>query len=127
MLAIDYLHSKKIIHRDIKPSNIFINGPNLVIGGLGQAKNFDMIGTFSYNAPETFEDEVYTKKIDIWSFGCVLYEMIKLEKLFYQRGNTLLLSIISYDVDKDLILQNDKDIGPFFLAILKKYNWIIFN
>ena len=121
MLAIDYLHSKKIIHRDIKPSNIFINGPNLVIGGLGQAKNFDMIGTFSYNAPETFEDEGYTKKIDIWSFGCVLYEMIKLEKLFNQRGKA---EIIIYDVDKDPILQNDKDIGPFFLAILKKYSWI---
>jgi serine/threonine protein kinase len=130
LLAIDYLHSNNIIHRDIKPSNIFINGPNLVIGDLGQAKNVDMsvinsktmFGTFPYSAPETFEDEGYTKKIDIWSFGCVLYEMIKLEKLFNQRGNTLLLKIISYDVDKDQILQNDKDIGPFFLAILKKYN-----
>jgi serine/threonine protein kinase len=135
LLAIEYLHSKNIIHRDIKPSNIFINGPNLVIGDLGQAKNFDMsvvnsktmFGTFPYNAPETFEDEGYTKKIDIWSFGCVLYEMIKLEKLFNQKGNAFLLKIISYDVDKDLILQNDKDIEPFFLAILKKYNWIIFN
>ena len=129
MLAIEYLHSNNIIHRDIKPSNIFINGPNLVIGDLGQAKNFDMsvvnsktmFGTFPYNAPETFEDEGYTKKIDIWSFGCVLYEMIKLEKLFKQTTIIALSKKIeSFNVDKDL---DDKNIDPFFLAILKKYKF----
>ena len=126
MIGIDYLHSKNIIHRDIKPSNIFINGPNLVIGDLGQAKQFDMtvvclqnsmFGTFPYKAPETLdeeqeENEGYTKKIDIWSFGCVLYEIIKMEKLFNQKSiNALSKKIGSFDVEKDL---DSTNIEPLF-------------
>jgi len=83
-----------------------------------------VFGTVPYNAPETFEDETgdnieYTKKIDIWSFGCVLYEMIKLERLFNQKVSVLPMKICNFNVDKDL---DDKNIDPFFLAILKKYN-----
>ena len=82
--GIEYLHSKNIIHRDIKPSNIFINGPNLVIGDLGHAKQFEEsvnnavsastpFGTLPYNAPEYFVTDPtnqnsikYSSKTDIW-------------------------------------------------------------
>jgi serine/threonine protein kinase len=126
----NYLHSKNIIHRDIKPSNIFINGPNLVIGDLGHAKHFSnrvslkiskisyMYGTDSYNAPES-NDQGYSSKIDIWSFGCVLFEMIKLKRLFDQKTkNELFMKIFTFDVDKEFDQEN---IEPFFITILKKY------
>ena len=82
--GIEYLHSINIIHRDIKPSNIFINGPNLVIGDLGHAKQFEEsvniaviasnpFGTLPYNAPEYFVTDPtsqnsikYSSKADIW-------------------------------------------------------------
>jgi serine/threonine protein kinase len=79
LIGIEYLHSKNIIHRDIKPSNIFINGPNLVIGDLGHAKQFEEsvsnavsastpFGTLPYNAPEYFVTDPikYSSKTDIW-------------------------------------------------------------
>ncbi len=110
-------------------SNIFLNESDLVIGDLGHAKQFSnkttekfdskKFGTLLYNAPETF-DETYvesypddkriwcfTKAIDIWSFGCVVFEMIKLKNLF---KNTT--EILKFDVNKDL---NAEDFESEFL------------
>ncbi|KAK6589549.1 hypothetical protein RS030_203196 [Cryptosporidium xiaoi] len=97
--GIYYLHSEcKIIHRDIKPSNIFIrdNG-DIVIGDLGISRimqsmsmsfTLTSIGTPQYMSPEMCENKPYTYKSDIWSFGCVLYELITLKPPF--SGNSLL-------------------------------------
>jgi serine/threonine protein kinase len=104
--------------------NIFLNGSDLVIGDLGHAKQFsnkttekirsNKFGTLLYNAPETFVDDSYSNAIDIWSFGCVVFEMIKLERLF---KNTSKIS--EFDVNIEL---NAKEFDSFFFTILKKYN-----
>ena len=132
LTGIDYLHSKNIIHRDIKPANIFINRENLVIGDLGHAKKIEtsvsqltastLFGSKPYFSPELINNLIntsvnYTNKIDIWCFGCVLYEMIKLERLFNQTNEKELLNKISdYNVDRDL----EKNIDKFFQNLLKK-------
>ena len=132
LTGIDYLHSKNIIHRDIKPANIFINRENLVIGDLGHAKKIEtsvsqltastLFGSKPYFPPELINNLIntsvnYTYKIDIWCFGCVLYEMIKLERLFNQTNEKELLNKISdYNVDRDL----EKNIDKFFQNLLKK-------
>ena len=124
LTGIQYLHVNNIIHRDIKPSNIFLNGSDLVIGDLGKAKQFttdstekdrsQIFGTLLYNAPETYETpDSYSNAIDIWSFGCVLFEMIKLERLFKNTNE-----ITVFDVDKNF---KNENIEEFFLTILKKY------
>jgi serine/threonine protein kinase len=105
-----------------------LNGPDIVIGDLGTAKRFlnentlktmrGIFGTISYNAPEIFDDCSYSNAIDIWSFGCVLYEMIKLEKLFNKENE-----IFEFDENLfEICLMFDKNIEPFFVTILKKYN-----
>ena len=128
LTGIQYLHVNNIIHRDIKPSNIFLNGSDLVIGDFGKAKLFNdentqkpfskCFGILPYNAPEVLREQSYSNAVDIWSFGCVLYEMIKLERLFNQ-NTELINSISSFEISTFL---SNTDIEPIFVTILKKYN-----
>ena len=84
------IHSKNVIHRDLKPANIFIsNDYGIKIGDFGISKILDgtsyaktHIGTPLYMAPEQMKDENYTNKVDIWSLGCIIYEICTLKYCF---------------------------------------------
>eukprot|EP00754_Rhynchopus_humris_P010493 Rhum_TRINITY_DN14159_c17_g1::Rhum_TRINITY_DN14159_c17_g1_i1::g.71239::m.71239/K08857/NEK1_4_5; NIMA (never in mitosis gene a)-related kinase 1/4/5 len=88
--ALRYLHDRNIMHRDIKPDNIFLTkGGAIKLGDLGLAKQLRQTprgavtytvfrgpaGQPSYMAPEQVRGLEHGPPIDIWSFGCVLYEM----------------------------------------------------
>ena len=80
------LHDLKIIHRDIKCANIFLTKEGVVkLGDLNVskvAKNGILktqTGTPYYACPEVWNDKPYDYRSDIWSLGCVLYEMITLQ------------------------------------------------
>eukprot|EP00042_Codosiga_hollandica_P021130 m.71906 g.71906 ORF g.71906 m.71906 type:complete len:366 (-) comp50209_c0_seq1:227-1324(-) len=85
--GLKYLHSAKVIHRDLKPSNITINDENQIkIIDLGLARSYDPNGSLKlslqvqtqpYRAPEVLvEHRHYDDRIDVWSVGCILAEMI---------------------------------------------------
>ena len=87
--AVNYLHYEaKVCHRDIKPANILItineeNRPLVKLIDFGLAhyiykdsKMLGKAGTINYMAPEILEDKYYDEKVDIWSTGMVLYNMI---------------------------------------------------
>ncbi|KAJ7381068.1 hypothetical protein OS493_004666 [Desmophyllum pertusum] len=85
--AVEFLHGHRIIHRDLKPENIVINHvDNKVVYkliDLGYAKELDQgslattfVGTLKYVAPELLDKVKYTKTVDYWSFGTVLFECI---------------------------------------------------
>lgn len=82
------LHSRNILHRDIKSANIFVTGTNTVqLGDLNVAKvvnglAYTQTGTPYYASPEVWRDCPYDSKSDIWSLGCVLYEICALEPAF---------------------------------------------
>ena len=95
-LAIKYLHDRKIVHRDIKPSNFFVCKNGIIkLGDFGlshllpdtEAMLRTQAGTPYYLSPELCKGEPYNQKTDIWSLGCVLYEMCMLKRPF--RGKTM--------------------------------------
>jgi NIMA (never in mitosis gene a)-related kinase len=83
------LHSKSIMHRDIKCANIFLTKDNRAkLGDLNVSKvmktdfSKTQTGTPYYASPEIWREKPYDKKSDIWSVGCILYEMITLKPPF---------------------------------------------
>ena len=98
--AIAYIHSKNVCHRDVKPENIMMNDYNdltslkLVDFGLS-AQNFDNFedsnycGTYLYMAPEQIEKRLYSKEVDVWSVGIILYMLLNEGKHpFYTKGES---------------------------------------
>ncbi|CAG9329996.1 unnamed protein product [Blepharisma stoltei] len=79
------LHDSKILHRDLKCANIFLAKDGVVkLGDLNVSKvnksgmAHTQTGTPYYASPEVWKNQPYTYSSDIWSFGCVLYEMAAL-------------------------------------------------
>ena len=77
------LHKNSILHRDIKSANVFISDGIYKLGDLNVSKvqndtnrlAYTQTGTPYYASPEVWRDEPYDSKSDIWSLGCVIYEM----------------------------------------------------
>lgn len=89
-----YLHNEPnvIIHRDLKPRNVLLvnsNADHLKVGDFGLSKlirvqnSHDVYkmtgetGSYRYMAPEVFKHRKYDKKVDVFSFGMILYEMLE--------------------------------------------------
>ena len=83
------LHDRNILHRDLKSANVFIQLDGLTkLGDLNVSKIAQdgllhtQTGTPYYASPEVWKDQPYDYKSDIWSLGCVLYEMTTLNPPF---------------------------------------------
>ncbi|XP_037588476.1 serine/threonine-protein kinase Nek3 isoform X2 [Cebus imitator] len=90
-LGINHIHKKRVLHRDIKSKNIFLTQSGKVkLGDFGSARLLSTpmafactyVGTPYYVPPEIWENLPYNNKSDIWSLGCILYELCTLKHPF---------------------------------------------
>jgi len=74
------LYTQKIMHRDLKLSNILMNEGIVKLADFGFAKEAQVsdsnVGTQAYKAPDVSKSELYDYKVDIWSLGICLYELL---------------------------------------------------
>ena len=93
-IGIKEIHDKRIVHRDLKPQHIFMNdNMDIKIGGFSiskqlnsnqtHRKSINKAGTEYYIAPEILDDGIYNEKSDIWSLGCIIYELFTLN-IYYK-------------------------------------------
>ena len=130
LLGIEYIHSLKIIHRDLKPSNILIFDKKLNVLGIssiakicdfGLAKPYTRQGiqtpdtvTYCYRAPEiALGYPHYDYKIDIWSVGCILFEMIAARPFIHNisDNNNAIISCILKLLPKAIPMRNFIELG----------------
>ena len=102
LFGLEYIHDKNLLHRDLKPQNILIKGKQIKIADFGLSKwkipdSQDTPGmvTLWYRAPEILiGSREYTNAIDIWSFGCIYYEMFHGSPLFTAESEIQMLKQI---------------------------------
>jgi len=113
--ALDAAHEKGIVHRDLKPANIKIAPDGAVkvldfglakAGGAPAAKPDDsptlsmatqagvILGTAAYMSPEQARGKPVDKRADIWSFGCVVFEMLTGRQAFHGETTSDLLAAV---------------------------------
>lgn len=93
--ALDYAHDMDVVHRDIKPSNLFVSGDRTLVADFGIAKDLTpgehesttstglVLGTALYMSPEQADGNHHSdRRADIYSLGCVVYQMIAGEPPF---------------------------------------------
>ena len=92
LYGLDQLHGRMILHRDLKPCNLLIDSDkNLKIADFGLSKKASFtarrksnsIVSLWYRAPEiVLGEEEYITGVDMWSVGCILYDMLTGSPLF---------------------------------------------
>ena len=126
--ALETAHERGVIHRDLKPANIKVRPDGTVkVLDFGLAKAFEgeaakpdvsqsptlsvvathmglILGTAAYMAPEQAKGKSVDKRVDIWAFGCVLFEMLTGRQAFEGDDvSEILASVIKGTANLDLL------------------------
>lgn len=142
--ALDKAHSAGIIHRDLKPSNIMLAAGGLVKvldfglaklteparGDIGETKTLEdekpdteegtIVGTVAYMSPEQAEGKEIDTRSDIFSFGALLYEMVRGRQAFHGDSKLSTLSAILKEEPVPLASDVPRDLEKIIVRCLRK-------
>jgi NIMA (never in mitosis gene a)-related kinase len=120
------LHDLKILHRDLKSANIFLlSDGSAKIGDLNVSKvarkglGYTQTGTPYYASPEVWNDSPYDSKSDIWSLGCITYEMLTLHPPFRAENMEALYNKVIKGNYPKISDKYSKDISDIIKLLLK--------
>ena len=128
--ALEFAHRNSVVHRDIKPANIMIEaGDRVKVTDFGIAKVMtsgdhltvtgSLLGTPSYMSPEQARGSNLDGRSDLFSLGCVLYEMLAGKKAF--RGDSITALIFKIITEEPpSIRELDPEIPEAFASIISK-------
>ena len=117
-VAVESVHACGITHGDLKPANVMVDFEGrikLIDFGLctfAERSTFACIATPQYRAPEVFMGGEYDRTLDVWSVGCIVYELITDRMLFDVREEENVLDAIF-----DLLGTPDCNYWPEALAL----------
>lgn len=124
--ALNYSHERGIIHRDIKPANIMLDTDGIIkITDFGVAQMTEnkaapgIFGTPSYMSPEQVNEERLGYQSDVFSLGCVLYELLTGQKAFSGENNFAIIYKIT-NVEPESVLSINPDLPEIIDGIVKK-------
>jgi NIMA (never in mitosis gene a)-related kinase len=128
-LAMKHVHDRKILHRDLKSGNIFLTKSGVVkLGDFGIARVLrntgelasTQIGTPYFMSPEILQSKRYNSKTDIWSLGCVFFELAALKVPFNGSSMKQLVSNIVRQSTPRISSQYSKEFCSLLYAMLAK-------
>ncbi|KAL4233987.1 Serine/threonine-protein kinase Nek11 [Mactra antiquata] len=128
LLAVHYMHSRRVLHRDLKTRNIFLKKNMVKIGDFGISRilmgTTDLASTFTgtpyYMSPEVLKHEGYNSKSDVWSIGCILYEMCTLDHAFDGKSLMAVMYKIVEGDPPDLPSKYSKELNKVLKLMLNK-------
>ncbi|CAD8190652.1 unnamed protein product [Paramecium pentaurelia] len=117
--ALDYLHSQNKLHRNLKTSNILVDHEGTIM--ISDILIQSQYSLQNYSAPETFEYADYSEASDIWSAGCIVYELLTKKQPWQIDDKILSIQEIKKKFNQNQLFLNENEVVyKNFLNVLKQ-------
>jgi len=135
--GLDYLKKRRIVHADLKPENIMVDSHGSLkiidFGSSWKEKEFKRIHTYIqsryYRAPEIPLGLGVTCAIDIWSFACIIYELLTGKPLFRAKNEKHLVVLIIgvIGIPPDYLIKRGSQCMRFFRFSKSRRQWVLYE